>query len=361
MFEGDRPRGGPAGPFPRKAMILAAGLGTRLRPLTESIPKPAVPICGIPPLRWNLSLLASAGVEEVVINTHWQSQAIEAAVGDASSLGLEVHFSHEPKILGTGGGLRKAAGFFRDETFYVVNGKVLFDADLRGAASFHRERSSIATMVLRPQPDQAERSSVEIDDEGLIRRLRGEGETQASASLTRCLFTGVHVLEPRALEYLPDGGPACIIADGYMVMMRSGEVLSGHLQPDEYFAEPSTPRRYLMAALDVIDGRVGLERFRAGGVDPFAGCQEMTKGVFVHSTVKVDSSAILEPPCWIGKGAAIEQGAVVGPRALVEQEATIGEGARVKDSVVWPRSRIEAGELVEGIIAAGGDRVDARD
>ena len=262
--------------MPRKAMVLAAGLGTRLRPLTARRPKPAMPLCGVPPLRFTLARLKAAGVEEVVVNTHWLPEVIEAVVGDPAELGLTVRYSYEPTLLGTGGGLKKVAEHFQDETFYLVNGKLLFDADLEGAVAFHRDHQALATMVLRPYPEGSRYSAIEIDEGGRIRRFVDQFEW--AGPLTKCLFTGVHVLEPRVLEYLPPAIEVCINAWAYPRMMAADEVVCGYLQTAGYWAEPSTPARYLAAVEDLLEGKVDLARFREGGADPFAGTTGDSRG-----------------------------------------------------------------------------------
>lgn len=347
--------------LPRKAMILAAGLGTRLRPLTEAVPKPAVPICGVSPLRLNLALLASAGVEEVVVNTHWRADAIREAAGDTEELGLRVHFCHEPEILGTGGGVKNAAAHFGAERFYLVNGKILFDADLAGAAAFHVERDAVATMVLRPYPEGCGYNFVGTDSRGRI-RVFGAPDDEATApggSCERALFTGVHILEPRVLDYLPAGEPSCIKAKAYLPMIEAGEMVCGHLQEAGYFGEPSTPARYLSAIGDLLRGELDLERFRAGGVDPFSGTAEPAPGARVHPLAEVSTRARVEPPCWVGPGAKVAEGATIGPGTVVESGALVGCGAKVVESVVWPKSEIGTGEDLYRVIATGPDRVPA--
>ncbi len=343
-------------------MILAAGLGTRLRPLSEAMPKPAVPICGIAPIRWNLAILASAGVREVVVNTHWRPKAVEEAVGDVSGLGLTVYFSHEPRVLGTGGGLVKAAHHFRDETFFLVNGKLLFDADLHAAFASHMDRRAMATMVVRPYPRRSGYGAVNVDAAGNIREFTSNPKESGTLAdepspLTPRLFTGVHVLEPAVIDRLPEGGPACIKTDGYIRMINDGETVCAHLQEHGYWAEPSTPRKYLMAVRDLLGGKVSLEGFRAAGLVPFEDCEEVSPGVFVHRDASISDSALLKSPCWIGPGARLERRTVVGPEVALEAGTQIGEEASLTKSVVWPDTRIQAGEKLDCCIAVERERI----
>lgn len=339
---------------PLKAMVLAAGLGIRLRPLTDTLPKPAVPICGIPPIRWTLANLAAHGVKQVVVNTHFQPDAIRAAVGDPAQLGLEVEFSHEAQILGTGGGLKRVESYFVGGTFLMVNAKLLFDADVNAAVRFHREKNAVATMVLRPHPPGAGYGSVDIDEEGQIRRLVGQFEWDAP--LTECMFTGMHVLEPAILERLPTGIDVGINKKVYPELIEEGAGAYGHIQAEAYWAEPSTPDRYLAVVCDVLAGRVSLGRFRSAGVDPFASCEVRGERMFVHPDAEVHPSVKLTGPVWIGAGACVAAGAELGPEVAVEPGAIVGS-AKIVRSVVWPDTEVASGEYLDQTVAAGVERV----
>ncbi|MDF1564188.1 MAG: NDP-sugar synthase [Deltaproteobacteria bacterium] len=346
---------------PRRAMVLAAGLGTRLRPLTDRYPKPAVPVAGVPPICWTLASLAAGGIEEVVVNTHWLPHEVEAALA-----GLErpaVSFSHEPEILGTGGGLMKVAGRFRDEPFVLANGKLVFDLDLAGAVAAHRASGATATMVLRPHPPDSPYASIEIDAGGRIRRFAGRWEDAPEhlGGLTGHVFTGVHVLEPEILEHLPPTGVSCINGDGYQSLLSSGGHAHGVLQADAYWAEPSTPGRYLRCVADVLGGRVDLTRFTAGGLVPFAGAEEVEPGIWIHPEATVDPGAELQGPVFVGPGAEVERGAKIGPEVAIEARARIRSGAKVRRSVVWQEVTIAGDEVLDHVIAVEGDlRIDAR-
>jgi mannose-1-phosphate guanylyltransferase len=147
-----------------KAMVLCAGFGTRLRPLTDKVPKPLIPLCGVPLLRYNFALLKNAGVHEVVVNTHHLGKAMEeGAAAIAKDLGLALHVSREEKhILGTGGGVRRAQAMLGG-TFFLLNGDMIFDVDLAAALAAHRQAGAVATMVLAPYPPGATYASVEVD------------------------------------------------------------------------------------------------------------------------------------------------------------------------------------------------------
>src|SRR3954462_15895813 len=190
-----------------KAMVLCAGFGTRLRPLTDAVPKPLVPLCGVPLLRYNFALLKNAGVTSIVINTHHLGAAMEkGAQSIAADLGLPLSVSREEKhILGTGGGVRKAQSMLGSGTFFLLNGDMLFDVDLAAALEAHRQAGAVATMVLAPYPKGATYGAVEVDAGFNVRRIAGRG-APIEPGLTKMHFTGVHVLEPEILARLPPEG-----------------------------------------------------------------------------------------------------------------------------------------------------------
>src|SRR5438105_13823420 len=188
-------------------MVLCAGFGTRLRPLTDRVPKPLVPVCGLPFLQYNFALLHHAGVRDVVINTHHLGAEMEKGARElAHRIGIDLSISNEKgHILGTGGGLRHAAQLLGAETFFLLNGDMLFDVDLLAALKAHRERGAVATMVLAPYPKGASYGAVELDAEQRVRRIAGRG-VPPEPGLLRTHFTGVHVMEPEVLSRLPAEG-----------------------------------------------------------------------------------------------------------------------------------------------------------
>jgi mannose-1-phosphate guanylyltransferase len=324
-------------------MILCAGLGTRLRPLTERVPKPAVPVCGVPLVRWNLALLAGAGVRRAVVNTHHLADDMAAAAREAAAaLGLDLAVSHEPVIAGTGGALRQARAHLEGAgAIVLVNGDVLFDVDLAEALRVHRWTSARATMVLAPMPPGARYAAVEVDAAGLVRRIAGRfGPGPAAGEALRPYhFTGVHVLSPGLLDDVPSF-PFEVDVNRQVhprAMERPGGV-RGFLQAG-YWNDLGTPARYLAANLDVLQGRVPLARF---GFDPLAGFTLGEGGAAVHPSARVEDGARVAAS-FVGAG------------------ARVAAGCTVAGSVVWDGTSIAGGERVERAIAAGDLRVAAEE
>jgi len=238
-----------------KAMILAAGLGTRLRPLTNSIPKPLLPIAGTPLIVWNLLLLKRHGFPEVVINLHYLGPLIEQALGNGSRYGLRIIYSREPVILGTGGGLKQAEPHFCGESVLVLNADTLVELDLGALCAFHQQHNAVATLVLRKDPEAARWGLVEMDSDGRIVRITGRGRTEQVATQPR-MFAGIHVLRTRLLRDVPKGVPSTII-DPYVAAIERGETVLGY-DCDGYWSDIGTLERYAQAEHDASAGRITL-------------------------------------------------------------------------------------------------------
>jgi mannose-1-phosphate guanylyltransferase len=335
-------------------MVLCAGLGTRLRPLTDRVPKPAVPVCGVPLVRFSLALLAGAGVRRAVVNVHHLPEVMAAAAEEAGrAVGIAVAVSREPVIAGTGGALREARAHLAGaEAIYLVNGDVLFDVDLPAALAAHRASGALATMVLLPMPEGAGYAAVETDPGGAVRRIAGKFGPGGEA-LSPWHFSGVHVLSPELLGRVPAEPFECDVnRHVYPPLMASGAV-RGYLAGG-YWNDLGTPARYLQANRDVLAGAVPLARFP--GADPFAGLARLDEGVYVAADVRWRPGTRVVAPALVREGAVVE-GVEIGPHAVIGRGCTIGAGARVRRAVLWDGTALAAGETLEEAIAAGALRV----
>ncbi|HMS85487.1 MAG TPA: NDP-sugar synthase [Nitrospira sp.] len=237
-------------------MILAAGLGTRLRPLTNTIPKPLLPVAGMPLIVWNLLLLKRHGFHQVVINLHHLGPMIEQALGDGSKFGMRIIYSHEPIILGTGGGIKKAEPYFSGEPVLILNADTLFELDLGAVWEFHRSRGAAATLVLREDQDAERWGLVEVGTQDKIVRITGRGRTGA-AVVARRMFAGIHILHPRLLQQVPKGVASSVI-DPYVAAIERGEPILGY-DLHGYWSDIGTIERYTQAEHDARTGLIRLD------------------------------------------------------------------------------------------------------
>lgn len=309
-------------PLP-EAMVLCAGLGTRLRPLTFERAKPAVPLLGRPLAGYALALAKALGATRAVINTHWLPDTMRAAAqGEAERLGLALGVSHEPALLGTGGGLRQVRDrglVARDRPLLVLNGDVLFDVDLERVVAAHARSGALATMVLRRMPEGATYSPVEADAEGRIHRIGRWGTPGRGAP---SLFTGIHLLSPEALDLLP-GGESGVVEQVYARLLANGARVQAAFD-EGLWLDLGDPPGYLDAHLALLDGR--------GPLGPLA-----RHGIL---SLPVDG---------VSDGARVDPSATVS-RSSIAESAEIGAGAHVTDSVLWEGARIGPGERVHRTI-----------
>src|SRR5574337_1429523 len=232
-------------------MILAAGLGTRLRPLTNTIPKPLLPVGGTPLIIWSLLLLKRHGFRQVVINLHHLGPMIEQALGSGSKFGIRIMYSHEPVILGTGGGIKQAEPHFSGEPVLILNGDTLVELDLEALSDFHRTCNAAATLVLREDSDAARWGLVEVGDRGRILRITGRGLVDSVPAMPR-MFAGIHILHPRLLREVPKGVASTII-DPYVTAIQRGEAVLGY-DFAGYWSDVGTPERYAQVEHDAAAG-----------------------------------------------------------------------------------------------------------
>jgi len=327
------------------AMVLAAGLGTRLRPLTARIAKPALPLLGTTLLEGNLRLLARAGVDEVVVNAHHLPATVAAAARAAAErLGMRIHLSLEQEILGTGGALVAARPLLdRGAPFLLVNGDVLADLDPGAALAAHRASGADTTMVLRPMPAGGGYGAVEVDERGRVARIAGAGRELAPGERTTSwLFTGVHVLSPAIFEVLPRDGAPCVNRQGHAAIIARGGHVHAHLEPGGRWSDVGTPERYVEANLDLLEGRYALP-------SPFGAAVEGPPGVWIDPAATVEAGAVLEAPCYVGAGAVVRAGAHVGPRAVLLAGSECA--GQLRAGVVAPGAAVERGARAEGLIA----------
>jgi NDP-sugar pyrophosphorylase family protein len=313
-----------------RAMILAAGYGTRLWPLTIDRTKPAIPVLGRPLVGYVAEYLARYGYTDVAVNLHHQPESVREALGDGSRFGVNLHYVYEPVILGTSGALDNARSLLEESTFVVVNGKIVTDINLTEALETHRRTNALATLVLQPNPAR-ERFSIIETDEGLITGIGGM-PTQASdnagdvssndetlADEVPLMFTGIHILEPRIFDYIPRGVFSDTVMDVYLPAIAKGERIAAHVAKGMWH-ELSTIPRYL---------EINLALMAAEGRDV-----ELGENSYFSAEADVRQSILWDD-------VTIEAGARVN-------RAILGDGVRVRAGEIIEDAAVVRAELVSG-------------
>lgn len=214
-----------------KAMVLAAGQGTRLRPVTDRMPKALVPVAGRPMIEFALLLLRRYGIRDIVINLHHFGTQIEDHLGDGRRFDVNISYSRETELLETGGGLLKAKAFLQNDTFIVINTDILIDVDLATVLNDHRQKHAAATLVLRPDAEADRYGSIDIGADGRICRfLEHRSQVKPVGAIRKLMFTGLQILEPRVFDYMDGGGVKkfSTTRETYPRMLRAGERFYGH-------------------------------------------------------------------------------------------------------------------------------------
>ncbi len=335
-----------------KGMVLCAGLGTRLRPLTTVWPKPAMPLLGAPLFRYAVETLRSAGITQLGINTHHLPQVMEQV---ARTEVPDVVISHEAgEIQGTGGGIRGLKHFLRDDDFVVLNGDVLFCVELAPVIAAHRESGAAATMLLLPMPAGEKYAAVEVNDAGHVRRIAGQGP--GGERLTPLHFTGVHVMSPAVFDFMSAQGPEDINRDVYVRMLNAGLTIAGHVLRDEraYWSDLGTPQRYAKTHADLLYGQAVLtpNPLPPGGGKP-GPIIHAHEGAQLHEDVKISG------PAYFAEGCVIEAGVRIGAAVSVGRNARVGQGARLNRVAVLDGAEVPPGaQLQDVLIGPGGLSAD---
>ncbi len=314
-----------------RAMILAAGHGSRLGPLGQDRPKPMLPVGGRPLVEHAFSFLRKAGIEDVILNSFTLADALESHVGDGRRFGMAAQWSRETgHILGTGGGVRHARRFFEGRTCVVMNGKIVTTAALTDALAFHLSRKAGVTLVLRADPEAGRWGGFTLGPDGRIASMLGSlpDGSPAEAPATH-MFTGISILEPEFLDTLPEG-PHCLVREGFRPWFLGQGAFFGYALPqDAYWWDHSTPSRYLQGNFNLFAPPV-----RSYFANELA----------YHPT---------RPGVIAGAGASLPDSAVVCGALVLGEGAVVAPGAHLENVVVWENCRVE-GSLGSAVVTPAG-------
>ena len=329
-----------------KALILAGGFGTRLRPLTLEVPKPIVPIFDRPFLYYQIDLLRQVpDIDEVILSLNYRPDRIEARVGDGTEAGLPVRYRVEPHPLGTGGAIKFASQGL-DETVLVLNGDVLTGIDLRAVVARHRERRAVATIVLTPVDNPSAYGLVETDDDGNVRRfLEKPGPNEITCDT---INAGIYLLEPATFDRIPDDTPWSIERQYFPSLVDRKETFVAQVDR-RYWIDIGTPASYMQAHRDLMAGRCAAGPFR----------ETAAGSVYRGARCRIAAAAELAGPCFLGNGCVVEEGARIGAESVIGAGCTIGPRAVVERSIVWENTVVEADAVVRGAILGAACHVAA--
>ncbi len=332
-----------------KAIILAAGLGSRLRPLTNDIPKPLVPFVNTPLLDYHINFLKSYGIDELAINLHYLPDKIRQHINKLDTPeSLKIRYSWEGDLLGTGGGIKKMANLLSRDTIVILNSDILINFDLSAAIAFHKKNKALATMVLNPYEPLGNRKGVAIDSQNRIRQV-ADAPDCAEADLKQLMFAGIHIIEPELTEYIQDDNPSCINADVYPLLIKMGMPVYGYVLPKDCWRHVGTAESYLLAHNEFMDAKLPFEI-------PLA--QDETR-IWKGDNVFISLKARLIPPVILGSHTTLEAKSIVGPYTVLGEGCRIGEEASISHSVLWDGVQIGAGSRLNKCVTAADTVIDS--
>jgi NDP-sugar pyrophosphorylase family protein len=309
-----------------KAILLAGGKGTRLRPLTVHTPKPIVPIFDRPFLYYQLDLLRQLPeIDEVILSLNYQPRRIEEIFGDGDDLGIRLRYVVEPMPLGTAGAVKYAEQYLSDSVV-VFNGDVLTQVDLAAVLKLHRERRAKATIVLTPVDNPSAYGLVETDASGNVKRFLEKPSPDQITCDT--INAGIYVLEPDTFDRIPKDTAWSIERSYFPSLVERGETFVAYIYRG-YWIDIGTPEKYLQVHRDIMDGRFSAPPFNGNG-----------STVRIAAEARLEPGAVVEGPCFVDAGAVVKPGARVLPYSVIGRQAHIEEEAVVDGSILWANTWI---------------------
>lgn len=343
-----------------KAIILVGGQGTRMRPLTDHLPKNIVPLCGTPFLTYQIEFLKKAGIREVVFSIGYRAADIRKVYGNGKKLGVRIHYALEKEPLGTAGAIKNSERFVKGSPVAVLNGDILTDISLSKMIAFHRKNRNLATLGLVKVEDPTIYGLVLLDAKGRITRFL-EKPTREEA-VTDTINAGVYFFEPGVFDLIPAGVNYSSERALFPGLLAAKAAFGGFVWKG-YWQDIGTPHKYLTTNWDVLKGAFPVFGFKRKG-ELYLG-----KGVRIAKGAKVKGPSILGDGCRVGKGAEILPYTVLGKKCVIGEGASlsksvlwdgvrIGKGGRVSETVLGRRCSVAEGHLVPpGTVLGDGEKI----
>jgi NDP-sugar pyrophosphorylase family protein len=316
-------------------MVLAAGVGSRLDPLTANLPKPLVPVVNKPVMEHILRLLKRHGLTEICANLHYLPEKIREYFGDGSQFGVKLHFEFEAKLSGDAGGVRACRKFLEKETFIVIMGDLITDADLSALIKKHRDKKALASIAVKKMADVSRFGVVVRNDEGFITGFQEKPKPEEA--LSDLISTGIYILEPEVFEFIPPEGDYGFGRQLFPKLVESGQKVLA-IEIESYWSDVGTIDQYRESNLHALAGLVDLQ---------IPGSQSLT-----NAHVRLDENALLDPTVSIagnvlvGKNARVGAGSKISGNVVIGDNCLIDNNCSLTDSVLWSGTHIESGSSI---------------
>jgi mannose-1-phosphate guanylyltransferase len=318
-----------------KALFLAGGMGTRLKPLTDDLPKPMVPMMVKPLLERNMLKLKGFGVDEIILSTCYKPQKIEEYFGDGTKLGLKIHYICEDIPLGTGGAIKNAEEFF-DDTFIIFNADILSDINISDMMKFHKEKRASVTIAVTRVENPSAYGVIEYNKD-----LYAESFTEKpklSEIKSNYINAGIYIFEPNVLKEIPDSQVVSIERETFPLLLKKGYPIAVY-KSDAYWMDIGTIEKYNQAHQDMLNGTCPLQEFKY-----------KEKNIFIGENTIINPFAKIIGPVYIGENTKIGPYSTIGPNAVIGNNCKVGINNIITDSIVWDKMNVQNNSTFVGII-----------
>lgn len=327
-----------------KSIILVGGQGTRMRPLTNRIPKNIVPVCGVPFLTYQIKYLKSIGIREIVFSIGYRPQDIKKVYGSGSRFGVKIHYALESKPLGTAGAIKNAEKFVKGSPVVVLNGDILTDIPLRKMIEFHRRHKNIATLGLVRVEDPTAYGLVLLDKKGAITQFLEKPAPEEV--VTDTINAGVYIFEPEVFRHIPTGLPYSAERSLFPGLLKGHRPFGGYVW-EGYWQDIGTPRKYLTTHWDILNGSFPI----------YAKLRRNANKVYLGKNVRIGKRVLLKGPAIVEDGCVIEEGARILPYAVLGKKCTVRKNSTVSRSVLWDGVKVGAHVKLEEVVLGRGCKV----
>lgn len=324
-----------------KALLLVGGEGTRLRPLTDRLPKPMVPIMGKPLLERTLKTLKSHDVDEVVLSTCYKSECIHTYFGDGSDFGQKIHFVNEDFPLGTGGAIKNSERYF-DDSFFVLNADILSNINFSEMLRCHKREKADVTIAVTWVKDPSAYGVIEYDKHGYATSFREKPKETSSHFIN----AGVYIFEPDVLKMIPSGRPVSVERDVFPKLLAEGRKIAVY-SGCNYWLDIGTPEKYVQAHRDAFVGKFRLPEVSFSN-----------RAVYSRFNSKINQTTLLRGPVYLGRNVRIGDGAVIGPYVVIGDNCVIGDKCVISNSLLWNNITVESGTKMAECIVTDDCRIE---
>ena len=318
-----------------KALFLAGGMGTRLKPLTDDLPKPMVPMMGAPLLERNMLKLKDCGVDEIILSTSYKPQKIKNYFGDGTKLGLKIHYIVEDKPLGTGGAIKYAEEFF-DDTFIVFNADILSDINIKDMMKFHKDKRAAVSIAVTQVEDPSAYGVIEYNEHYYAESFTEK--PKISEIKSNYINAGIYIFEPNVLKEIPVSQVISIERETFPLLLKKQYPIAVY-RSDAYWIDIGTIGKYVQAHQDILSG-----------VCPLLEFTDKNQNIFIGENTRIHPSAKIIGPVYIGKDTIIGAHSTIGPNTIIGHNCKIGASNIIIDSIIWNKLNIQDNSTLTGVI-----------